>query len=129
MTLKSFVPVDRRALRATLDDQPVLPAWIANRMVFDDLKTGQTIALTFPLATETATLVFSGLNGRGSRKGVERWTCHFCGSTLVKIDDPPPNPQSQQLDWYRLFRRSHFLADVAPTRPADGYVAPKVIAW
>jgi hypothetical protein len=121
--------VDRRALRGTLDERGVAPAWIGNRIVFDDLRPGQTIALSFPLATESSTLLFSGLNGRGSRKGVDRWSCHFRGSTLVKIDDPPPNPQGQQLDWYRLFRRAHFLADVPPTRVADGYVAPKVIAW
>lgn len=121
--------VDRRALRSTLDDVAVRPAWIANRVVFDGLKPGQEIVLAFPLATETATLVFSGLNGRGGRKGLERWTCHFRGSTLVKIDDPAPDPSGRRLDWYRLFRRAHFLTDVAPTREADGYVAPKVIAW
>jgi hypothetical protein len=121
--------VDRRALRSTLDDVAVRPAWIANRVVFDGLKPGQEIVLAFPLAMETATLVFSGLNGRGGRKGLERWTCHFRGSTLVKIDDPAPDPSGRRLDWYRLFRRAHFLTDVAPTREADGYVAPKVIAW
>src|SRR5262245_55612479 len=121
--------VDRPALRSTLDDRDVRPAWIANRAVFDGLRPDQEIVLTFPLATETATLVFSGLNGRGGRKGLERWTCHFRGGTLVKIDDPAPNPQGAQLDWYRLFRRAHFLSEVAPTREPDGYVAPKVIAW
>jgi hypothetical protein len=73
--------------------------------------------------------VFSGPNDRGGRRGLERWSCHFRGSTLVQIDDPAPNRQGAQLEWYRLFRRSHLLADLAPTREADGDVAPKVIAW
>jgi hypothetical protein len=121
--------VDRRALRCTVGGADVRPSWFGNRVLLDRLEPGQEIALAFPLPTETTELVFSGLNSRGGRKGVDRWTCHFRGSTLVKIDQPGADPTGRQLDWYRLFRRTEYLTDAVPRRPADGYVAPRIITW
>ncbi len=121
--------VDRRALRCHLDDATVEPGWVGNYLVVDGARPGQVLTVEFPLHTETATLVYNGLNGRGGRKGLERWSCRFRGSTLVHLEEPGEHPGGARLDWYRIFRRERYQTESAPTRPQDDYVAPKTIAW
>jgi hypothetical protein len=57
------------------------------------------------------------------------WECQFRGSTLVKLPQLPEDPSGRKLEWYRVFRRDHYLRDTVPTREVEGYVPPKVIAW
>jgi hypothetical protein len=120
--------VDRRQRSSRLDEATIEPDWIGNRIVVDALTPGQILTVEFPLRTET-TPVYNGLNGRGGRKGIERWTAQFRGGTLVRLGERGEDPGGQQLDWYRIFRRERYQIESAPTRPLDDCVAPKAIAW
>jgi len=121
--------VNRRMLRFQRNALAVEPAWTGNYVVFDDLKPEQDLTIEFPLQTETTTLVQSGLNGRGGRTGLDRWTCQFRGSTLIRLGESGEEPGGQQLDWYRIFRRRQYEIETAPMACADPYIAAKVIEW
>ena len=47
----------------------------------------------------------------------------------MKLPQLPEDPSGRKLEWYRVFRRDHYLRDTVPTREVEGYVPPKVIAW
>ena len=112
--------VDSRELRAAVEGRDVALDWTGRYVSFDGLASGQRVVLTFPVRQSQATYTVD------ARSRWERQiTCTFRGSTAVEV-----TPRDTAEASYPLYERAHLLADKAPTRQVDRFVAEKIIhAW
>lgn len=107
VTIRAPEWVDDRSpdLHATRDDQPCEVTWTGRYARVNDVHAGQTIAVTFPIATKTV------------EKSVGRipYRLTFKGTTLVSVE-----PHGTRMP---LYERERFLADQAPSHTVTRFVA------
>jgi hypothetical protein len=98
-------------------------------MLFDALTGGEELRFEAPVTTERTRYTLGNLNQR-SRKGPDQYDCEFRGNTVISVGEPEAHPGGHKLGWYRIFRREHMRAEVAPMKEKPQYVHPEnVIVW
>jgi Beta-L-arabinofuranosidase, GH127 len=117
------------AVRFEVDGTATSPELVGRYATFGDLRPGQVIQMSFPLATRTRTVPLGRLNGRGTHVERRFVDVQFRGSTVVRVGRPEESLQGRELDWYRLYRREDLerQQDDVPTVPGNGYVADRTI--
>ena len=110
--------VNRRELRASVRGQPRPFEWVGAYVVFDGLKAGDSLTLTFPVAETTERYT---VNARTPAE--QAYTCTFRGGTLVDIsprDDAPTN--------YPLYQRADMRAAKAPMKAVTRFVPQAIVS-
>ena len=109
--------VDTSALRASVAGKPVEPAWVGRYLLFDSLKPGDVITITFPVPETTARYT---VNAHTVQEQV--YTCTFRGSTLIDISPRDTAPTS-----YPLYQRQHMRAAEAPMKEVQRFVPERIV--
>ena len=110
--------VSRGDLRADVSGVARPDRWIRNTLLFDDLKPGDVITVTFPISESEASYT---VNARSATETV--YNCTFRGSTLVDISPRDESPTS-----YPLYLRDGLRKDTAPAKTVERFVANQVIS-
>jgi hypothetical protein len=116
--IPNWVPM--QDVKSFVNDKDVTPPRSARYLIFQDLRPGMTIRLTFPNPTMTDEYTIAGT----------RYKITFRGSTVVDFE-----PRSEELilvDWYKgirmpLYQRSQLKADRAPVHTVRRFVPDKVL--
>jgi hypothetical protein len=117
--------VRRSALRCTLRDQELTPAWFGSYLRVKDLRPGDVLTIEFPVGETTEEWHAHEIRWPGRVQGeLTTYTCRFRGNTLVEID-PPLGPNVLLY----AARRQLYARPTAPIRKATRYVAPLVLDW
>lgn len=117
----------RTRIRCQVNGQDSEPRWVDGRMIFDGLQGAETLVITTPVNTESAT--YTMVNLGDPQNSNEQYRCEFRGHTAVNVQRIVSGHNPQEHDWYRLFRRDA-MKSAAPTRPAPVYVHPEeLIDW
>ena len=127
--------VDKKAVHAEVNGQPVSPFWLGQFLVFDALNAKDEAVITFPVAesTESYTLKWKQTEfwkestNPGSSweplKEPARYTCKFRGNTLVDIS---PRDEGSGLP---LYRRDSLKAATAPLHAVARFVPAMIPKW
>jgi hypothetical protein len=141
--------VDQNAVHSSLNDREAQTFWLGRYLVFDQLKSGDTLTIEFPMveSTHTYQVGWEGIQIPGWTEvtrplitdvqpqqfgyvvstnqnrpdELTNFTCHFKGNTLVDIQ-----PREQGLG-YPLYQREHFKANKAPMVEVIRSVPSKLI--
>ena len=108
--------VDKRTVKAALNEKPVPTHWLGNYLVFDTaLQNSDVLTIDFPMVEQTVTSTY---------QYDKTYTCHFKGNTLVDIAPRDDNPIG-----YPIYLRDHYKQDKAPLRRVIRFVTPRVVKW
>jgi hypothetical protein len=110
--------VSRSHLRTDVSGTQRLQRWIHNSLIFDDLKPGDAVTLTFPV--REMKLEYTA-NANSPAETV--YKCTFRASTLVDITPHDDLPTS-----YPMYARSHLRTDEAPMKTLDRFVPGRIIS-
>ncbi len=108
----------RRELRADVSGKPRKPDWVGKSLVFEALKAGDVVTITFPVRETTASYT---INAHSAAEQV--FACTFRGSTLVDITPRDNAPKS-----YPLYLRDHMRSDKTPMTAAKSYVPERIVS-
>jgi len=102
----------------TVDGNPRTPGYAGRYAIFDDLKPGSIVGMTFPLHEYDASYTM------GYRTRFEQtYQIRFRGSTAIDISPRDEHPTS-----YQLYQRGHLKdGGPAPMRMVNRFVADKMI--
>jgi hypothetical protein len=104
------------------------PERFKDRMIFDGLQGTETLVITTPLNTDSAT--YTMVNLADPQNSREQYRCEFRGHTAVDVQRLVAGSDPHEHSWYRLFRREAMKAAAAPEEPMPTYVHPeKLINW
>ncbi|MHC4713333.1 MAG: hypothetical protein ACYTAN_08715 [Planctomycetota bacterium] len=109
--------VDRKSLKAEVEGQVRRHDRVGNYLLFDEIKPGDSLVLTFPMSESTASYTIAA-----NSPGEQVFTCTFRGSTLVDIDPKDDDPTN-----YPLYRREHMRKDTAPMKEAGLFVPEAIV--
>jgi hypothetical protein len=115
--------VPRRDLQCTVNGRGVSPGWGGRYAQFDGLRGGETLALEFPLRTETRELALSSINAAP----LVRLRATFRGSTCLStapLDEPVEEPVG-----CKLFDRPEYQGDQTPRKDVPYHVVATPIRW
>ena len=120
---------DKKAVRCRVNDGEISPDWLNNYVMIGSLAPGDVVTIEFPLVRTTekhTDLTYE-----------QEFTCRFKGNTLVDIspreyigrtsemsDDGGSFPINRA---YPMYERDFYMAEVAPMRNVERYVAPRII--
>lgn len=93
-------------------EKEVTPVRIENRLLFEELKPGDQLTLTFPVPETTDEYTING----------KKYTIEFKGSTVVDI-----SPRDTAGVHYLLYQRDNMKADKAPMMQVKRFAADKII--
>lgn len=112
--------VSRREVRAETSGAPRALDWVGNYVLFDDLRPGDILTLTFPITEAVARYT---VNAHSAAEQV--YTCTFRGSTLVDISPRGESPTS-----YPFYLRDQMRKGPAPMKTVGRFVAKgTVLLW
>lgn len=118
----------RTRIRCQVNGQDSEPRWVDGRMIFDGLQGAETLVITTPVNTESVT--YTMVNLGDPQNSNEQYRCEFRGHTAISVQRIVSGHDTQEHDWYRIFRRDAMKSAEAPTRPAPTYVHPEeLIDW
>ena len=101
------------------------PGWVAGYAVFDGLRPGDAIELSFPLATQTISrTAYSGKPDEMTIDSVRTYTIRMRANTVLDISPRDESPRS-----YPFYLRDHLKGDRAPMKTAARFVAPIIPEW
>ena len=92
-------------------------AFVGNYLVFDNLRPGDSLTLTFPVVETSASYT---ANAQTAAEQV--YTCTFRGSTCLEVTPRDEAPTSSP-----IYEREHLRADTAPMKTGDRFVARRLI--
>lgn len=97
---------------------------LGNYMLIDELKPGDTIALSFPVQESVATYTGNAHRPGGSSSKVRetQYRCTFRGSTIVDV-----SPRDEDPTTYPFYRRDHMRQDAAPMKRVTRFVPERTI--
>ncbi|RKZ71974.1 MAG: hypothetical protein DRQ57_17980, partial [Gammaproteobacteria bacterium] len=112
--------VDRKEIRANVAGNSVVLDWLGNNLVFENIKPGDAITLTFPVKETTSKYT---VNAHSDQEQV--YTCTFRGSTCVDI-----SPRDEVKTNYPMYLRDHMKKDKAPMKTKTRFVSEKkILNW
>lgn len=127
--------VEKAAVRCRIDGKPAIPFWAGRYAIFEGVRPGASLVITFPMVetTETYRLAWKqsdfwqeclnpGQSWKRSNE-VTRYVCHFRGNTLVDI-----SPRAEGAG-YPLYERDEMKRTHAPMRRVIRYLAPNLAKW
>ncbi|MCY4376224.1 MAG: hypothetical protein OXC31_20920 [Spirochaetaceae bacterium] len=126
---------DREAVESRVGRRRAAPGRVANYLVFEGVREGEELTVEFPMIEETAEYTVADGAYADGADGPElpatRYRCHFKGNTLVDIAprDGRKHLSSPEQQPYPIYLRDHYLADRAPSRRVNRYIAPYSISW
>ncbi len=122
----------KRSLVCTLDGRPASPGWLGRYAQFDGLRGGETLALAFPLKTETLHLALTTNNpvwfaSPDGQEKVFSVRAEFRGSTCLGTEtmDEDYKPEAG----LQMYRRDHLRKEKALMRRVPYRVVEKPIRW
>jgi hypothetical protein len=105
--------VDRQQLSVTVNGEALSQQYLANYLQIQNLKAGDEVVLSFPLAEETVVQTHAD----------RPFTIHFKGTTAVELTGPGSDVR------YPIYQRQRYLAEEAPMVTVERHVEPKLIQW
>ena len=124
--------VDKRQVQLSVGGTTSSQKWFDRYLVIDDLATGETVEISFPIAETTREYTFleepwnaaefteaARVDGKLVRKTL---TAVLRGNTLVSI-----GPRVDR--GLPLYEREHMRSDTAPMKTVERYVAPRLVRW
>ena len=127
--------VDRTAVKSEVNDTRVAPFRVGQYLVFDPLKGGETVTITFPVveSVETYTLTWKESDfwkectdpGHSwtPLDNPDRFTFTFRGNTVVDVAPRKPTRE------YPLYERDVMKQNKAPMKKVTRFVTPVSIQW
>lgn len=114
-------------MRIRLNGKDVNPIKVGNRFVFNGLQGNEILQFEVPVPMESTQYSLVNLNDRS--KIVHQYNCDFKGHSALRVQRIKTD-QSEEHNWYRLFRRDHMCSDKTPEKPLSNYVHPdKLVDW
>ncbi len=120
--LASWIP--RSELQTRVNGTAREGVRLGNYMLIDELKPGDTIALSFPVQESVATYTGNAHRPGGSSSKVRetQYRCTFRGSTIVDV-----SPRDEDPTTYPFYRRDHMRQDAAPMKRVTRFVPERTI--
>ncbi len=120
--LASWIP--RSELQTRVNGTAREGVRLGNYMLLDELKPGDTIALSFPVQESVATYTGNAHRPGGSSSKVRetQYRCTFRGSTIVDV-----SPRDEDPTTYPFYRRDHMRQDAAPMKRVTRFVPERTI--
>ena len=114
-------------IRCRVNGVDAVPAWSGNRMLLTQLRGNEIIELETEVTRDRGSYTLVNLHAPHESK--EQYTCEFHGHTAIsavriRAGRDPGEPYSENLDWYRLFRREHMRASHAPMKAMPAHIPP-----